>query len=73
MPRIPLSQFLHLSPTERIQLAQDLWDSVAANPEQVETTPEQLAELESRLMELDENPEAGEPWNQVKASTLKFL
>jgi putative addiction module component (TIGR02574 family) len=28
-----LAELLKLSPAERIQLAQDLWDSVAASPE----------------------------------------
>lgn len=73
MPRVTVSELLHLSPAERIQLAEDLWDSVAAHPEQVELPPEQLAELERRLAELDENPEAGEPWEDVKARLLKSL
>jgi putative addiction module component (TIGR02574 family) len=73
MSRVTFAELLHLSPAERIQLAEDLWDSVAAHPEQVETSPEQLAELERRLAELDENPEAGESWDQVKARLLKAL
>jgi putative addiction module component (TIGR02574 family) len=73
MPRISLSQLLHLSPTERIHLAEELWDSVAAHPEQVKPPPEQLAELERRLAELDENPEEGEPWDQVKARITSSL
>lgn len=68
-----VSDLLHLSVAERIQLAEDLWDSVAAHPEQVETTAEQLAELERRLVELDENPEAGESWDVVKARILDSL
>ena len=73
MARVTVSELLHLSPAERIQLAEDLWDSVAAHPEQVEVPPEQLAELERRLAELDENPEDGEPWDQVKARLLQSL
>ncbi len=73
MPRVTVSELLHLSPSERIQLAEDLWDSVAAHPEQVEIPPEQLAELERRLAELDENPEPAESWDQVKARLLKSL
>ena len=40
---------------------------------QVETTEEQLVELESRLAELDEHPEAGEPWDTVRARILDSL
>ncbi|HZH17118.1 MAG TPA: addiction module protein [Archangium sp.] len=68
-----VSDLLHLSVAERIQLAEDLWDSVAAHPEQVETSEEQLAELEQRLAELDENPEAGESWDVVKTRILDSL
>ncbi len=68
-----VSDLLHLSVAERIQLAEDLWDSVAAHPEQVATSEEQLAELERRLTELDENPEAGESWDVLKARILDSL
>jgi putative addiction module component (TIGR02574 family) len=40
---------------------------------QVETAEEQLAELESRLAELDEHPEAGESWDTVRARILDSL
>jgi putative addiction module component (TIGR02574 family) len=73
MASVSLSELLHLSVAERIQLAEDLWDSVAAHPEQVETAPEQLAELEKRLAELDENPQGGESWDEVKARILESL
>lgn len=73
MARPSVSDLLHLSVAERIQLAEDLWDSVAAHPEHVATTDEQRAELDQRLAELDENPEAGEPWDVVKARILGSL
>jgi putative addiction module component (TIGR02574 family) len=73
MARMTVSELLHLSVAERIQLAEDLWDSVATHPEQVETTGAQLAELERRLGELDENPEAGESWDTVRARILDSL
>jgi putative addiction module component (TIGR02574 family) len=73
MARMTVSDLLHLSVAERIQLVEDLWDSVAAHPEQVEASEEQLAELERRLVELDENPEAGESWDVVKARILDSL
>jgi putative addiction module component (TIGR02574 family) len=73
MAHMTVSDLLNLSVTERIQLAEDLWDSVAAHPEQVATSEEQLAELERRLAELDKNPEAGESWDVVKARILDSL
>jgi putative addiction module component (TIGR02574 family) len=54
-------------------LVEDLWDSVAAHPEQVETALEQFAEFERRLTELDANPEGGESWDEAKARILDSL
>lgn len=42
--------------------------------EQVELPEEnQLAELEKRLAELDENPKSGEAWETVRARILAAL
>ncbi|WP_224360888.1 addiction module protein [Hyalangium versicolor] len=73
MARPTVSDLLHLSVAERLQLIEDLWESLAAHPEQLEPPREQLAELEHRLKELDENPEAGESWEQVKSRILESL
>jgi putative addiction module component (TIGR02574 family) len=62
----PLSELLKLSPAERIQLAQDLWDSLTED-EAPALTPEQLEELERRLAAHDENPAAAVPHDQVRA------
>jgi putative addiction module component (TIGR02574 family) len=56
---------------ERIQRIEELWDGEAAPPEQVKSAPEQLAELERRLAELDADPEGGESWDVVKARILE--
>ncbi|WP_257461973.1 addiction module protein [Archangium lipolyticum] len=45
----------------------------AENSAQEETTQEQLAELDRRLAELDEHPEAGESWDTVRARILDSL
>lgn len=65
----PDFDFRHLSAAARVQLAQDLWESLT--PEEVDAelplTPEQMAELDRRLADLDAHPEAGVPWEQVRA------
>jgi len=40
---------LQLAVSERIQLVEDLWDSIAADESQVPLTAEQLEELDRRL------------------------
>ena len=58
-----------LSPEERLDLLERLWDSLARNPSDVPLTPEQRAELDRRLDELDrdiqDGGELGVPWDEV--------
>ena len=57
---------LNLSISERIQLAQDIWDSVAEMPESVTLTEEQKAELDLRLDAYHKDPSVGLPWSIVR-------
>jgi putative addiction module component (TIGR02574 family) len=56
-----------LSVAERIQLVEDLWDSLAMTPEVVSVTQAQRDELDRRLLAHHENPSEGASWAQVKA------
>lgn len=67
MKNISITDILKLSVQERIRLVELIWDSVAAVPDDVEISPELKAELEARLAEFEENPEAGFSWEQVKS------
>jgi putative addiction module component (TIGR02574 family) len=67
-PKSLLVELLKLSPAERIQLAEDLWDSVAALPESVPgLTATQVAEIERRLIEHSCDPATAIPWEEVRA------
>ena len=65
----PNFDFSHLTPAERIELAQDLWDSLEDDQvaEAFPLSDEQRAELDRRLADLDANPDAGRPWEEVEA------
>jgi putative addiction module component (TIGR02574 family) len=66
-PKSLLAALLKLSSAERIQLAEDLWDSVAASPESMPgLTATQLAEIERRLTEHSRNPADAIPWEEVR-------
>ena len=67
MKNISIADILKLPVQERIRLVELIWDSVAAVPEEVEISPELKAELEARLTEFEESPEAGFSWEQVKS------
>jgi len=59
-------ELMKLSPAERIQLAQDLWDSIT--PEEMPPlTPEQIEEMERRLAEHEKDPGSAVPWEKVRA------
>ena len=67
MANLPLDELLKLSVPERIQLAEDLWDSIAAEPEALPLSEAQRAEIERRLAEHDRAPESAIPWEEVRA------
>ena len=69
MTRSVLDELLELSPAERIQLAEDLWDSI--EPEEMPPlTPEQQQETERRYAEHVRNPARASRWEDVKARLL---
>lgn len=70
MATIALSEIRKLSVTERIQLVEDIWDSVAADAADLPITEPQRQELDERLAEADAHPGTGTPWNEVKARLL---
>lgn len=65
-----MADILSLSVAERIQLVEDIWDSVATESDAVELTSAQRAELDRRLADLDADPNSGQPWEEVKARLL---
>jgi len=67
MGTISVSDLLHLSVAERLQLVEDLWDSIAAQPEALELTEAQKEELDLRLAEHRANPDSAIPWNEFRA------
>lgn len=63
-----LAELFMLSPAERIQLAEDLWDSVAARPEDLPALTEpQRAEIERRLADHARDPSSAVNWEEVRA------
>ena len=60
-----------LSQSERIILAQELWDSVAADQGAVEVSDEQKKLLDQRLKSFEISPDEGSSWSDVKSRILK--
>jgi putative addiction module component (TIGR02574 family) len=62
MATAPLD-FSQLTPEQRLQLIEALWDSLT--PEQVPVSPEVTAELHRRLRLHEQNPERGQAWREA--------
>ena len=55
-----------LSPSEKLQLVEDLWDDLAATPEAVPVHDWQKQELARRKTNHMKNPASGLGWEEVK-------
>lgn len=67
---ISLAEIKELSVAERIQLVEDIWDSIALSSEEMPLSEEQKAELDRRLEDLEEDPGSGITWEELKAELL---
>ena len=64
---VTVADVAEMSVPERIQLVEDIWDSIAADAKAVPVTAAQKAELDRRLWAMRRNPGAGVPWEVAKA------
>ena len=71
MSHVPLNVILDLPSDERVELAQQIWESVHEHPDELPLTQAQKDELERRWLAFQANPSAGRSWEEVRASLLK--
>lgn len=60
------TSIFELSPSEKLQLVEDLWDDLAATPEAVPVHDWQKSELDRRKANLAQNPGAALTWDEVQ-------
>jgi putative addiction module component (TIGR02574 family) len=69
-----LKEIRKLPRNERIELVQDIWDSIAEEAEDAGEVPDlgaaQRQELEERIKELDEHPDRARSWEEVRKRLL---
>ena len=58
---------------ERLALVQEIWDTIADEPQPPLLSEAQREDLARRVAEDDAAPDDGIPWEQVKARTLARL
>ena len=56
-----------LSPAEKLQLVEDLWDDLAATPSDIPVPDWHKEELARRKANLKDNPDSLVSWEEVKA------
>ncbi len=61
-----LNDILKLSESERILMAEAIWDSIASKDKEFELTDDLKELLDERLAEHEKNPKAGFSWEEVK-------
>lgn len=67
---IDRSKLKDLSPSDRLVLLEELWDSFEGDPSSLPLTSEQKAELDERLAEMQKNPNRGITWEEARKSLL---
>ncbi len=67
----PAFDFRHLSVDERLELIEQIWDSIVEEtesaPDAFSLTEEQRVELERRLADHDRDPGSAIPWEEAVA------
>ena len=65
--KISQEHIAELTVSERIQLAEDLWDSIAADPDSLPLTNGQREELDRRLEAHRRDPSTATAWSEVRS------
>ncbi|NEP63872.1 MAG: addiction module protein [Symploca sp. SIO2G7] len=60
------TSLFELTLSEKLQLLEDLWDSIALVPEQIPVLDWQKEELDRRKVSYLQNPNSGSSWEAVK-------
>jgi putative addiction module component (TIGR02574 family) len=70
MRKITATDTLTLSIPERIQLVEDIWDTIAAEAQFIELTEDEKKIIDERLEAYHRNPDLGSPWEDVYKRVL---
>ena len=71
MKKISAVDIAELPLDERIQLVEDIWDTIAELPETVDIPDWHKAELDKRLDRYHADHREGTPWSELKGKLLQ--
>jgi putative addiction module component (TIGR02574 family) len=66
-----VAEILELSVAEKIQIVEDIWDSIRRNPEELPLSEAEKRELDKRLADYEQNPDDGIEWETLKKNILQ--
>ena len=67
MSKFSAADVLELPVQERLQLVEDIWNTIAEAPEALELTDQDKQFIDERLLARQRDPNAGSPWEEVYA------
>ena len=62
-----------LSPADKLMLVNELWDELAANPDQIPVSDEVIAELDRRMEVYKKDPTAVSTWEEIQLRILGHI
>lgn len=62
---VAIEEILNLGVKERLELLEEIWDSIAAHPEVIPLTVAQRKELDRRKREHRRDPSQAKAWSEV--------
>ena len=68
MSRVPIDHILELPTADRVAIVQEIWESMVEHPEDVEISAAQREELDRRWLDMQQNPDDEQPWDEVMES-----
>lgn len=71
MRNTPIIDIDRMAPADRLQLIEELWDSLSGAAEAIPLTEAQKSELDRRLDVVDRGDDTGIPWSDVLARLRK--
>jgi putative addiction module component (TIGR02574 family) len=60
-------EVLSLPVGDRLELMEELWESIVSEPDALPLTDAQRTELDRRLATYEADPDAAAPWEEVRA------
>lgn len=67
---IQVTEILQMSVAERVQIVEDIWDSIGKTPEDLPLSEAEKIKLDERLKNYHEAPNKGIEWETLKKNLL---